>query len=340
MRRTTLLLMTVGVALALSIAGTISATTTSGSPASEMDASAQLRQAVSVEGIMAHEQNLQNIADANGGTRASGTPGYDASADYVADQLRAAGYDVTIQPFTFQISGGRTRTTSNVIAETSTGNAAHTIVVGAHLDSVRKGPGINDNGSGVSTALETALQMSKLGIQPGNKVRFAFFGAEEYKRAGSKHYVNNLSQQERDAIELYLNFDMIASLNYVRYVFDGDNLSYPGPAGSAEIEKVFTDYYAAQALPTKPRKMNATGNAFDLITFINAGIPAGGLHTGSKGLKTEKEAAVYGGTAGLAYDPCYHQPCDTPNNVSTQALDEMSDGVAHATLTLANRVYN
>jgi aminopeptidase S len=147
----------------------------------EMDASAQLRQAVSVEGLMAHERRLQEIANANGGTRYVGTPGYAASADYVANQLRAAGYNVSIQSFQAQLTWGgtkTTKTTSNVIAETTTGDPAHTIVVGAHLDS-KKTPGINDNGSGVSSVLEIARQMSNLGIRPANRVRFAFWGAEE-----------------------------------------------------------------------------------------------------------------------------------------------------------------
>ena len=61
----------------------------------------RLRNAVTVGGILSHERVLQRIANQNGGTRASGTPGYEASADYVAGRLRAAGYTVTEQEFTF-----------------------------------------------------------------------------------------------------------------------------------------------------------------------------------------------------------------------------------------------
>ncbi len=66
-----------------------------------------------------------------------------------------------------------------------------------------------------------------------------------------------------------------------------------------------------------------------------AGIPAGGLFSGAEGLKTEDQAAAYGGTAGVAYDPCYHQACDTILNVNTRALHELGDAAAHASLTLA-----
>ena len=52
-------------------------------------------------------------------------------------------------------------------------------------------------------------------------------------------------------------------------------------------------------------------------------------------LRLPAQAAIYGGTAGIAYDPCYHQACDTINNLCTKALFEMGDAAAHATLTLA-----
>jgi Zn-dependent M28 family amino/carboxypeptidase len=152
---------------------------------------------------------------------------------------------------------------------------------------------------------------------------------------GSKYYVNHLSPQQLDAIEMYLNFDHLASTNYVRFVYDGNNLQNPTPPGSAEIEKVFTDYYAAVGLPTKGTIKTSSDHA----PFMEAGIPVGWLFTGTNKLKTAREAAVYGGTAGVPYDPCYHQPCDNLDNVSTTALNQTSDGAAHATLTLANRVY-
>src|SRR5204862_6698131 len=46
-------------------------------------------------------QALQAIANANGGTRAAGTPGFDASVDYIVEQLEAAGYDPVVQTFDF-----------------------------------------------------------------------------------------------------------------------------------------------------------------------------------------------------------------------------------------------
>jgi Zn-dependent M28 family amino/carboxypeptidase len=62
------------------------------------DFAAALRGRVTVDAMMAHLTKLQDIANANGNTRAVGTPGYDASVDYVAGKLRDKGFDVqTIQ---------------------------------------------------------------------------------------------------------------------------------------------------------------------------------------------------------------------------------------------------
>jgi Zn-dependent M28 family amino/carboxypeptidase len=227
-----------------------------------------------------------------------------------------------------------TRATSNVIANTKTGRTDRAVVVGGHLDSVVEGPGINDNGSGVSTILETALQMAKLKVQPTNQVRFAFWGAEESGLIGSEFYVSSLTKKQQQDIALNLNFDMVGSPNFVRFVFDGDGkqLGIKGPAGSATIEDVFNDYFASRGLATDPTAFDGRS---DYASFTAVGIPAGGLFSGAEGIKTARQAAIYGGTAGVAYDPCYHQLCDDITNVNTTAIDQMSDAVAHATLVFA-----
>ena len=107
-----------------------------------------------------------------------------------------------------------------MLAETSSGRADNVVMVGAHLDSVSRGPGINDNGSGSAAILEVAEAMRK--VKPTNKVRFAWWGAEESGLVGSTNYVNGLSPAEQDKIALYLNFDMIGSPNFGRFVYDGE----------------------------------------------------------------------------------------------------------------------
>lgn len=221
--------------------------------------------------------------------------------------------------------------TFNVLADTA-GRADRTVVVGAHLDSVAEGPGINDNGSGSAAILETAIQIAELGIQPTNRIRFAFWSGEEDGLVGSDYYVSQLSKTQIRQHAANLNFDMVASPNPVRFVYDGDGdaLGVTGPNGSDVVEDVFLDYFASQGLATAPTEFDGRSDYFG---FIENGIPAGGLFTGAEGIKTAEEAAIFGGTAGLSYDPCYHAACDTNANLDLGVLEEMADAIAHSTLT-------
>jgi hypothetical protein len=140
--------------------------------------------------------------------------------------------------------------TNNVIAETPGGRSDRTVVVGGHLDSVYTGPGINDDGSGVSMMLETAEQMQALGINPRNKVRFIFFSGEEQGLLGSDYYVSQLTKKQIQDISVMLDFDMLASPNYARFIYDGngDEHGFAGPNGSGTIEQVFKDFWDSQGL--------------------------------------------------------------------------------------------
>ena len=222
-------------------------------------------------------------------------------------------------------------TTSNIIAESRAGDPNNVVMVGAHLDSVNEGPGINDNGSGAAAILETAVQMAK--VKPRNKLRFALWGAEESGLVGSTNYVESLSQAAKDRIALYLNFDMIGSPNHVFFVYDGDDSDAtgegPGPGGSDQIEKAFESFYMQRGVPFKGTDFDGRS---DYRAFIENLIPAGGLFTGAEGIKTAAEAVTWGGTAGQAYDPCYHLACDTYANNNDTALDINADAVAYTTL--------
>jgi Zn-dependent M28 family amino/carboxypeptidase len=223
-------------------------------------------------------------------------------------------------------------TADNVLADRP-GCDDSVVMVGAHLDSVDNGPGINDNGSGSATVLEIALQLAEQNIQPQRTVRFAWWAAEEFGLLGSEHYVANLSPEELARITAYLNFDMVGSPNFVRFVYDGDGSSGLAlfPPGSGALEDVFRDYFADLGLPVAEIAITAS----DHNSFSLAGVPVGGLFSGAGGIKTAEEAAVYGGTAGVQYDPCYHQACDTFDNVNLTILDQFSDAAAHALLSLA-----
>ncbi|KUJ17171.1 putative leucine aminopeptidase 2 [Mollisia scopiformis] len=218
--------------------------------------------------------------------------------------------------------------TYNVIAETKGGDKENVLAVGAHTDSVQAGPGINDNGSGSIGILEVAIQLSK--FSTNNAVRFGWWSGEEEGLLGAEHYVSTLSQDERDKIRLYINFDMIASPNFVFEIYDGDGSAFnlSGPSGSAEVENLWEDYFKNEVnIPTKPSEFDGRS---DYGPFLDAGIAAGGLTSGADGVKTDEEVALYGGTAGEIYDPNYHTARDTLENLNVGVWVQLTKGIAHA----------
>jgi Zn-dependent M28 family amino/carboxypeptidase len=428
---------------------------------------AALRGRVSTDAMMAHLTKLQEIATANHNTRAVGTPGFDASVDYVVTKLRDKGFDVqTLQfdarvfhsdpgsvtlgdqtfgaralefslatpldgvhgplvaapvgdspgcaasdyddlpvsgavvlvdrgtcPFSqkedavvrrgavamiiadnvaeermsgtlgentdvkipvvsvSQADGARLRGNSglttvkvnaetkaiharNVIAQTKTGSTGDVVMVGAHLDSVPDGPGINDNGSGVAAILETALQ---LGSSPEvrNAVRFGFWGAEEVGLIGSRKYVESLDVNALKDIALYLNFDMLASPNPGYFTYDGDQSLPPDkrgnpvvPEGSAGIERTLVAYLKSAGKPAQDTSFDGRS---DYNGFTLAGIPSGGLFSGAEAKKSDEQAKLWGGTAGQAFDPNYHSSTDTLDHIDRTELGINGGGVAYVT---------
>ncbi|GIF44119.1 M28 family metallopeptidase [Actinoplanes xinjiangensis] len=228
----------------------------------------------------------------------------------------------------------QTRTDVNVIAELPGRNRDNVVMAGSHLDSVTAGPGINDNGSGSAAILETALTLAK--TKPQNTVRFAWWGAEEDGLLGSAAYVAELSQAEKDKIALYLNYDMVGSPNYIFQVYDADQSSFPAPVvvpeGSTALEELFESYYTWKKLPYDDAEFSGRS---DYQAFIEAGIPSGGLFTGAEVVKSEQQAAIWGGTAGASFDPNYHEAGDDITNLDLKALEVNSDLIAFAQLTFA-----
>jgi Zn-dependent M28 family amino/carboxypeptidase len=227
-----------------------------------------------------------------------------------------------------------TRTDVNVIAELPGKNTNDVVMAGAHLDSVTEGPGINDNGSGSATILETALMMAK--VKSENTIRFAWWGDEEGGLVGSTAYVDGLSQAERNRIAMYLNYDMVGSPNYIFMVYDADQSTFEAPVaipdGSTAIEDLYESYYTKVG---EPYDDSAFDGRSDYQAFIEAGIPSGGLFTGAEEIKTAQQQAIWGGTTGAQFDPCYHLACDTFANNNDHALDVNSDLIAYAQLTFA-----
>lgn len=219
------------------------------------------------------------------------------------------------------------RTTENIIIQSRGGDQNRIIFAGAHSDSVIAGPGINDNGSGSIGILTVAKALAQYSVN--HAVRFAWFSAEEFGLLGSEHYVSTLPEPERAKIALYLNFDMIASPNFIYGIYDGDGNAHgtAGPPGSAQAEQLFEEFFELTGV-------NSTATAFtgrsDYGPFLEVGIPAGGLFTGAEVNKTEEEAAAFGGLAGVAYDANYHKVGDTVDNLNFEAFFVNTKAIAYS----------
>ncbi|RDL31887.1 Peptide hydrolase [Venustampulla echinocandica] len=218
--------------------------------------------------------------------------------------------------------------TTNVMAQTRGGDQDNCVMLGGHSDSVTEGPGINDDGSGTIALLEIAVHLAKYKVN--NCVRFAWWAAEEEGLLGSDYYVSQLSEEENLKIRLFMDYDMLASPNFAYQVYNATNAV--NPVGSEELRDLYTDYYTAHGQNFTYIEFNGRS---DYDAFIVAGIPAGGIATGAEGVKTEDEVALFGGTAGDWYDPCYHQLCDDLTNLAIDAWEFNSKLIAHSVATYA-----
>ena len=228
-----------------------------------------------------------------------------------------------------------TRTDVNVIAELPGKNDDNVVMAGAHLDSVTAGPGINDNGSGSAALLETALMMAKL--KPENTVRFAWWGAEEDGLIGSTAYVDELSQAERDRIALYMNYDMVGSPNYIFMVYDADQSTFEAPVPfrpARRRSRICTSSTTRRRRAVRRHRLLRAQRLPGL--HRGRASPSGGLCSPApRRSKTAEQQAIWGGTTGAQFDPCYHLACDTFDNINVHALEVNSDLIAFAQLTFA-----
>lgn len=230
-------------------------------------------------------------------------------------------------------------TTFNVICETgSSETSSNVIMVGSHLDSVPEGPGMNDNGSGSMTVLEMAKQFLRLNFasKAVNPVRFAWWGAEEIGLLGARHYVREAQKSGTIGnVAMYFNYDMLGSPNFIPQVHDAravlSNIPEEVQHRSEKLQHALEEWFSTNSLPNSYSAM--TGGS-DYLPFLEAGVAAGGLATGASAKKTDDDRDTFGGLAEAAYDPCYHLYCDTPANVSPEALRQCSRAAAYALETL------
>ncbi|KAG9301193.1 hypothetical protein G9A89_012576 [Geosiphon pyriformis] len=217
----------------------------------------------------------------------------------------------------------------------------NTLVFGAHLDSVPAGAGLVDNASGSATLLEILLAIERADFKPKNDLIFAWWAAEEIGLLGSRHFIREaMMSGEDEKIAMNLNFDMLGSPNYVPFIHKGEDAPSDVRNASIVIQNVFEEYFKAAHESYELIDMLAGS---DFLPFLEHGIPSGMMHfisgvlTGAGGRKTEDQRHTFGGFANAPFDPCYHQACDTLENVSEEAIGVTSQAALYAITKFAKK---
>lgn len=287
--------------------------------------------------MMQHLQTLEKIAQMHGGNRAVGTSGGQASAQYISDQIKKAGLKAQLLPF----ENRKKEVGQNVIVEIAGQSKDTAIVVGAHYDSVKMGPGINDNGSGVALLLELIQHYAKHSKQPKHTLYIAFWDSEEEGIAGSNAFVKSLSADQLKGIQAYINVDMVGTKNPTIQIADGDQSSItemettfkergmneadykpitdslrsiPNHVGDLALEQHLKAFFRHKGIQVKEDISTLT--ASDTAPFLGK-VPVSSLILFNEQMKGDV----------LEFAPCYHQSCDTIERVDPASLQIASEAV-------------
>ncbi|MDR2060655.1 MAG: M20/M25/M40 family metallo-hydrolase [Acinetobacter sp.] len=289
--------------------------------------------------MMTHLHAFEQIAKQHGGNRAVGTQGGLASADYILDHAKKAGFTTELHAFeNREKTKGR-----NIIVEIPGESKQDIILLGAHYDSVKMGPGINDNASGVALLLELMAQLSQQKIKPKHSIHLAFWDSEEVGIAGSQAYVKKLTAEQLKAIKAYINVDMVGTKDPEILIADGDKSSVdemekmlkergmqeqdykplldglrsiPSHSGDLALENMLKEFFKAKNL--KIKEGVATLTASDTAPFLGK-VPVTSVILFNEQMKGDE----------LEFAPCYHKACDTIEQVDPKSMQLAGDAVVY-----------
>lgn len=287
-----------------------------------------------------------SVPGVNGSPRGLFTPGYYEKLTTpvaVINRDADAALRRTGAPVRLTLDAKNTTITSrNILAQTKTGDQHNVVMVGAHLDSAPGMAGINDAATGVSALLETA---AALGGSPNvaNAVRFSFWGSGAAGQEGAIKYVRALTADPLNDIALYLDFDVLGSPNAGYFTFDGDQSGQPSPGISAEsvpvgsggLERTLAGFINLAGM--RPAEMPLTLGA-GYGPFLIAGVPIGGISTGTTQRKNALQAKLWGGQPNVAFDPARGSAGDTVDGLNRAALAITGPAVAFAVGNYAQSV--
>ena len=284
-----------------------------------------------------HLEKFQHIAQANQNNRAVGTEGGRLSGAYIRQY--AEGLGLNTQGLIFV--NREEQVGQNILVELVGQNKDQAIILGAHYDSVKMGPGINDNASGVAVLMSVMAHYAEQKQKPPVSLYFAFWDSEEVGVAGSQHFVSQLTPQQRQGSLAYINVDMVGSKNPTALLLDADKSSVnelqkqlqsrgmpkadylpllqglrqlPSHAGDAHLQQVLTTFFKAHKIPI--REDVSTLTATDTAAFLGK-VPVASLVLFNERMNGNV----------LEFAPCYHQACDNLTHVDEASLQLAQDAI-------------
>lgn len=287
--------------------------------------------------MMEHLQALQDIAVKHAGNRAVGTAGGLASAKYIMNEAKEAGFQAQMIAFE-----NRAKVVGqNIIVEIKGKNIDDAVIVGAHYDSVKTGPGINDNGSGTALLLELIHHYAKPENKPNNTVYLAFWDSEEEGIGGSQAFVKSMTPSQLEHTLAYINVDMVGTKNPDIMIADATKSSVdemekmlkeramkdaefkplldglravPVHEGDAALEQVLSKFFKQKGAAVK--KDISTLTASDTAPFLGK-VPVASIILFNEQMQGDV----------LEFAPCYHQACDTIDLIDPASLQLASEAV-------------
>lgn len=289
--------------------------------------------------MMNHLNQFQNIAESHQGNRATGTKGGEASAQYILDHIKKTGYEVQIIAFENRdkVIG------QNILVEIKGKDQDHATLIGAHYDSVKMGPGINDNASGTALLMDFIEEISSKKIQPEHSIYVAFWDSEEQGIAGSQAYAEHLTEQQLKAIKAYINVDMVGTKDPEILIADADKSSVdemekqlqqrgmseqdykplldglrklPSHTGDQALEDELKTFFKSKNLKIKEDVSTLT--ASDTAAFLGK-VPVASLILFHEQMKGDV----------LEFAPCYHTICDRVDTVDPKSMQLAAEALVH-----------
>lgn len=279
--------------------------------------------------------------------RIAGTEKEVLAGEYMKERMTIAGSAFTPikQDFSYTTRSGQNIQSSNfVVAQTGSKDTKKTLYVGAHYDSAPSSSsldrstleGLDDNASGAGVLTELVYQLSKL--NPEYNIKFIAFGAEEQGLRGSRAFVDNLSDEEKQNAIGMINLDSLLTGDFM-YVNAGDKAyDTANQQVVAEYSKLREDALKIAkdlglevkinkgdkntSYGNEPYKPYGVGCCSDHESFDEAGIPVAGFEATNWDLGPDFDGYTQTSNPNITDGMTWHEPAEDNREFLTKVLGE------------------